>query len=105
MKNKKHNKKHNKMPKCPWIPDDYTPPPKNKFLGYCKCGNIISSADLESKNIFNCPSCHYRATKGKLKEPKQREILTKKDWKEVTSVQSAVEINHDLDPNTVKVVE
>jgi len=102
---KKHSNKHHTGPKCTWLPDDYEPPNKKKFLGYCKCGNMITTGDLESKCIFICPSCKNRATKGRLNKDKSKDLITKKEWREGASVQSVVEINHEIDPDSIKIIE
>ena len=37
-------------------------------MGYCKCGAIICKLDLETRFIYNCPSCGKRARVNKLRK-------------------------------------
>jgi hypothetical protein len=54
-----------------------------KFLGYCKCGSIIGSGDLESKRIYTCPQCCSRCGVGKLRKVNSSDKpISKKDYLE-----------------------
>jgi hypothetical protein len=45
----------------PMVEEEISKVTTAKFLGYCKCGSMISNPDLVSKFIFECPSCGNRA--------------------------------------------
>lgn len=84
---------------------------KFKFLGYCKCENLISTKELVSKFIFECPVCGKRSRISKLqKELKRDRPSSKKEY-----LDSTIHANHietlplnsevDLKPSELKVQE
>ena len=63
------------------------PTKKAKFLGHCnKCLTLISTLDLESEQIFNCPACGKRANTNKLKkEVKKTAYKNQKEYLETVN--------------------
>jgi len=82
---------------------------KYKFLGYCKCGFMISKNDFESKFIFTCPSCGNRQRKKQLLQEMQKEKYTnKKDYLEHTINAQHIDMpanREDVPPEIFKTVE
>lgn len=81
-----------------------------KFLGYCKCGFMITKKELVSKFIYLCPLCEKRNRISKLKDEKKSEIekpKTKKEYLENIIHVQYVAADHDdhIDPNHLKVQE
>lgn len=81
-KNKQKKYKMENGPKMAEVPNDYKIPPTKKFLGYCKCGSIISSSDLESTYVFICPACDWRSKTKNLKKGRATEdgVKSKKEY-------------------------
>lgn len=87
-----------------------SPPPKAfKHLGYCKCGAMIGTLDLETKFIYRCPHCNIRGRKNTLEKKRKGETYTsKKDYLEHVinpEVIDHVPLSDELDPKDVKVKE
>ena len=52
-----------------------------KFIGYCKCQALITTKELQSKFIYECPSCGKRArTKKLIKEIVSDRPKTKREY-------------------------
>jgi len=79
-----------------------------KFLGYCKCGAIITKLELESKTIYNCLNCGKRSKVNKLSKNNpliKNRPKSKKEYLEST-VQNIVPMNNsDIDPKDFKIAE
>lgn len=82
---------------------------KSKFLGFCpKCNFMIAKGDLESKQIFICPSCNKRDRIKNLKKIVASEKFTsKKDYLNAVIDSKHVEMLplNDVDPGNLKVIE
>lgn len=86
------------------------PPPKAfKYLGYCKCGSMIGSTDLETKFVYICPHCNLRARTNSLKKKQDSEVYSsKKDYMErIVNHEhlDSVPLSDDLDIKDVQVKE
>jgi len=85
---KQKKQKHEKHQKG-YVPQVFPYVKSYKFLGYCKCGGMVSAKDLISKFIYTCPMCGKRARLKTLKEAINRPRIDRKDDRE--------EIHHHID--------
>ena len=82
---------------------------KSKFIGYCpKCSSMITKVDLESKQIFICPSCDKRSRVRNLKKIVASEKFnSKKEY--IDAVMDSKHIEqlplNEPDPGNLKVIE
>lgn len=81
-----------------------------KFLGYCRCEFMITTKELLSKFIFECPGCGKRNRTSKLKKALKVEDKpkTKKEYLESTIHAPYVSMStHDenIDPKSLKIQE